>query len=90
MNTAGRCTAAAVETRMNEPYENENFCYRIDARDCVASVETEWLDFNGQPSRHRLPISIQRQIVREETVRRPVEQVINLSADRPGRGRSSR
>ncbi len=43
---------------MNEPYDSENFCYRIDARDYVASVETDWLNFNGHPSRHRPPISI--------------------------------
>ncbi len=39
---------------MNELPDNESFAYRIDARDHVASVETAWLDFNGEPT-GRLP-----------------------------------
>ncbi len=42
---------------MNVPNDTDNFSYRIDSRDCVAAVETEWLDFNGQPSSRRLPVS---------------------------------
>ncbi len=43
---------------MNNQNETDNFSYRIDARDCVSAVETEWLDFNGLPSRRRPPVSI--------------------------------
>ncbi len=50
--------ATADGKRMNEPDDNENFAYRIDARDCVASVETDWLDFDGEPAARRPPVSI--------------------------------
>lgn len=43
---------------MTHLHESDNFSYRIDARDCVSAVETEWLDFNGLPSGHRTPVSI--------------------------------
>ncbi len=43
---------------MTDIHESENFSYRIDARDCVSAVETEWLDFNGLPSERRPPVSI--------------------------------
>ncbi len=43
---------------MNNQNESDNFCYRIDARDCVSDVETKWLDFNGLPSERRPPVSI--------------------------------
>ena len=48
---------AAVKERMNSPIESDNFSYRLDARDCVASVDSDWLDFNGKPSGRRPPIS---------------------------------
>ncbi len=40
-----------------EIVESDSFAYRLDARDCVASVESEWLDFNGKPSERRPPVS---------------------------------
>ena len=38
-------------------HESDNFAYRLDARDHVASVDTEWLDFNGKPITRRPPVS---------------------------------
>ncbi len=35
---------------MNELHDNSDFAYQIDRSDCVASVETAWLDFNGKPT----------------------------------------
>ena len=43
---------------MKDVHESESFSYRIDARDCVSAVDTEWLDFNGLPSERRPPVSI--------------------------------
>lgn len=50
----GRADLQSVDDRcMNKEQESEDFAYRIDARDRVASVETAWLQF--EPGRSRQP-----------------------------------